>query len=241
MLPFSIWSADYIDLKNPSILQKDSIYAAIGLAAPILGQKLDFGAFLESTLVPEVQIQKPGYNIIRRRIAIILGQWLGVKEVLNRSLVYQIFQHLLDIRDPLNDQVVRVTAGRQLKNVIDPFEFVAEDFMPFAQIILNRLTELIDEVELIETKMALVNTITAVVVRMEHHVCRSLKFRATRVNFKTDLAICKPAFLPSLYLVGSCRRGVSHEANNFSCVVRPGDFHARGFSKIPPGYNSFNQ
>lgn len=121
-------------------------------------------------MVPEVQIQQAGYNILRRRVAIVLGQWLPVKEGLNRPLVYQIYQHLLDKSDPLNDQVVRVTAGRQLKNVIDPFEFLAEPFMQHAPVILGRVMQLIEEVELSETKMALLNTINVIIVKMEHHV-----------------------------------------------------------------------
>jgi hypothetical protein len=155
---------------NTNVLLKDSVYAAIGIAAPVLEEKLDFSTFLESTLVPEVQIQQAGYNILRRRIAIVLGQWLPVKEGLNRPLVYQIFQHLLDKGDALNDQVVRVTAGRQLKNVIDPFEFLAEPFMPYTPVILGRLMQLVEEVELSETKMALLNTISIIVGKMEHHV-----------------------------------------------------------------------
>lgn len=159
-----------IAVANTNVLLKDSVYAAIGIAAPVLEGKLDFSKFLESTLVPEVQIQQAGYNILRRRIAIVLGQWLPVKEGLNRPLVYQIFQHLLDKGDPLNDQVVRVTAGRQLKNVIDPFEFLAEPFMPYTPVILGRLMQLVEEVELSETKMALLNTINIIVGKMEHHV-----------------------------------------------------------------------
>ena len=154
------------------VLLKDSIYAAIGLAAPVLDQHLDFATFLESTLVPEVQIQGAGshINILRRRIALLLGQWTPIKEGLNRPLIYQIFQFLLDKDDKINDIVVRVTAGRQLKNVIDPWEFAAEDFMPFASALLGRIMALIEEVDLPETKMALLSTISAIVVKMEHHV-----------------------------------------------------------------------
>ena len=118
----------------------------------------------------EVQIQQPSYIILRRRIAIILGQWLPIKEGLNRPIVYQIFQHLLNKDDKLNDPVVRITAGRQLKNIIDPFEFVAEPFMPYATSLLGALMSLIEEVEIPETKMALLNTISVIVVKMEHHI-----------------------------------------------------------------------
>lgn len=173
-----------LGVQNTDVLLKDSIYAAIGLAAPVLDQSLDFGAFLNSTLAPEAQVQQAGYNIIRRRIAIILGQWLPVKEGLDRPLVYQIFQHLLDKGDQLNDQVVRVTAGRQLKNVVDPFEFLAEPFMPYAPNILRRLLGLIEEVELSETKMALLNTISIIVIRMEQHV--SLPNHAPRKDADVD-------------------------------------------------------
>ena len=155
--------------QNTDILLKDSIYAAIGLAAPALESHLDFDAFLNGTLVLEVQIHQPGYNILRRRIAIVLGQWIVVKDI-NRSLVYQIFQYLLDKEDKLNDLVVRVTAGRQMKNVIDPWDMQIEQFTPYAQIILGRIMTTIEEVELSETKLALLNTINTIVVRMGHHV-----------------------------------------------------------------------
>jgi hypothetical protein len=156
--------------QNSDILLKDSIYAAIGLAAPVLEDKLDFGAYLEATFVPEIQIQQPGYNLLRRRIAIVLGQWAPVKKGLNRPLIYQILQYLLDKDDKLNDLVVRVTAGRQLKNIIDPWEFSPELFMPYAPIIISRLMALIEEVDPSETKMALLNTISVIVTRMQQHV-----------------------------------------------------------------------
>lgn len=161
-------------MQNTDVLLKDSIYAAIGLAAPVLERNLDFdfGYFLDNVLVEEVQIPQSGYNILRRRAAVVLGQWLPVKEGLNRPLVYQIFQHLLNKGDQLNDQVVRVTAGRQLRNVVDPFEFAAEPFVPYVPSILGSLMALIEEVELPDTKLALLNTISVIVTKMERHVCR---------------------------------------------------------------------
>ena len=99
-----------------------------------------------------------------------------MKEGLNRPLVYQIFRHLLNKDDRFNDQVVRVTAGRQLKNVVDPFEFEAESFIPYASSILGSLLQLIEEVELWETKMVLLNTISVIIEKMDHHVLYSLFF-----------------------------------------------------------------
>lgn len=87
-----------------------------------------------------------------------------------KPIVYQIYQHLLDKSDPLNDQVVRVTAGRKFRDIADEWEFKAENFRPYAPLILERLMGLVQEVELAETKMALLNTISIIVARLEHHV-----------------------------------------------------------------------
>lgn len=149
------------------VFYRDSIYAAIGIAAPILHDKMDFGTFLEQSLVPDIQAKGEHANLIRRRIAIMLGQWLPCKDGLNRPMVYQMFQHLLDRGDPLNDKIVRVTAGRYFPNVIDPFEFSAEGFIPFADGILHRLLSMIMEVELPDIKVVLLNTVHDIILKME--------------------------------------------------------------------------
>ncbi|KAF2013980.1 ARM repeat-containing protein [Aaosphaeria arxii CBS 175.79] len=157
--------------ENEDILFKDSVYTAIGLAADILLDHLDFNAFITNTLVAEAQKQKPGFNIIRRRIAIIISQWIAIKIAdSQKPIVYQIFQHLLDKSDPLNDQVVRVTAGRKFYDVANEWEFKADNFLPYAPAILERLMALVQEVELPETKMGLLSTISIVVERLEHHI-----------------------------------------------------------------------
>ncbi|KAL4896681.1 armadillo-type protein [Aspergillus ambiguus] len=153
------------------VLLKDSLYSAIGLAAASLEQHLDFNKFLETTLIPEVQIQEQGYNLLRRRVTILLGQWVPIKSSeLNKNAIYQIFQHLLNKQDPVNDLVVRITAGRQLKQVLEPFEFSPAGFLPFAPAILQDLISLVQEVELTETKMGLLDTVRMTVVKMEDHI-----------------------------------------------------------------------
>lgn len=150
---------------------KESLYSAIGLAAPSLEQHLDINAFLQNTMIPEVQIQEQEYRLLRRRIALVLGQWVPIKFAdMNMDSVYQIFQHLLNKEDPLNDLVVRITAGRQLCNVLDTFDFHVEKFLPFSQPILASLMSLMQEVESADTKMALLESVRVIVVKMEQHV-----------------------------------------------------------------------
>jgi hypothetical protein len=161
----------YATPSNTEIFLKDSLYSAVGIAAACLEDKLDFNAFLLQTLVTEVQIERPQYNILRRRIAIVLAQWVPVKpESLDRQAIYRIFTHLLSKNDELNDMVVRVTAGRQLRLVLEPFEFRQSDFAPFAPSIFESLMLLIQETELSETKMALLETVRVAVTKLEGHI-----------------------------------------------------------------------
>ena len=150
---------------------KDSVYTAIGLAAPVVHQSLDFDSFIISTLVPESEKQQRGYTILRRRIAILLAQWISVKvSQSTRPAVYSIFRQFLDKEDKMNDAVVQITAARQFKAIVDEWEFDASKFLPYAPDTLSSVMDLIEKVELAETKLALLETVSALVERMEHQV-----------------------------------------------------------------------
>lgn len=84
--------------------------------------------------------------------------------------MYQIFQHLLNKDDETNDHVVRVTAARQFKAVVDDFSFDADVFLPFAPDIIGRIMELVVEVENTETKMAILNTVRMIAIRLEDSI-----------------------------------------------------------------------
>lgn len=157
--------------EQSTVVTKDAVYTAMGLSAPVVHQTFDFDGFLTSTLVNDVQQTGPGYKVLRRRVAILIGQWITIKiSESNRQLVYQIFQHLLKKDDETNDYVVRVTAARQFKAVVDDFAFNPEGFLPYAPDILGRIMALIQEVENTETKLAILETIRAAAVRLENHI-----------------------------------------------------------------------
>jgi hypothetical protein len=154
-----------------SLLQKEAVYCAVGLTAPTICEALDFKAFLTEKLVPEVQIQQPEYKIIRRRIAILVGEWApieSVKECL--PICFQICQFLLNKDDPLNDQVVRVAAGRQLNNAVLAYGAEPGDLRPYMNDIIQQLIFVIEEVDLPETKNMILHTLGSIVERMEELV-----------------------------------------------------------------------
>ena len=164
--------ADYLTGEmSEDLSAKDSIYTAIGLAAPVLSQKINFDHFISDVLVNDIQKNGSGHNFLRRRIAILLGQWISVSiSEKSKPIVYQIFHYLLNADDPTNDQVVRITAAKQFKLVASEWDFKKDQFLPVAPEVLSRLMALIQEVNLTETKMAILDTISVITERLEHDV-----------------------------------------------------------------------
>ena len=149
------------------IVTKEAAYCALGCAAAIVHETFDFDRFLTTTLVKDTQIQDSMAKLLRRRISILLSQWIPIKiSRENRLVVYEIFRHLMKRDDQHNDEVVRITAARQFKWIADEFEFSADDFLPFAADYFTILVNLLDEVDSDETKLAILSTIRVIVGRM---------------------------------------------------------------------------
>ncbi|KAI5864741.1 ARM repeat-containing protein [Durotheca rogersii] len=153
---------------------KEAVYTAMGLAAPIVCDKVDFGEMVRTTIAADAQQAGQWCQILRRRIAILLSQWVPVKmDNKTRPLVYEIFRHFLNSRDGCNDIVVRITAARQLKSVVDEIEFQEALFVPFAADIFTELIGLLQQVDIDETKLAILETTRCLVQRMDtqvHHL-----------------------------------------------------------------------
>jgi hypothetical protein len=156
---------------DADILTKEAVYTAMGSAVNTVYEVFDFDSFLASTLVKDAQLQAPLAKLLRRRIAILLSQWVPVKiSDASRPLVFDIFRHLMNQGDPINDEVVRITAARQLKPIADEFEFRAEFFLPYATDIFTQLIGLLKSVEVDETKLAILETLRSFVNRMDTQV-----------------------------------------------------------------------
>lgn len=175
------------------MLTKDSLYSAVGLAAASLEEHLDINNFLEMTMVPEVQIQKQEYKLLRRRIPLVLGEWAPIKyESMNKDAIFQIFLHLLNKDDPFNDLVVRITTARQLRVLLDFYRFELAHFMPYADSTLGSVMALIQDVELSETKRDLLETVRMAVVKMENHVSGTMRLPCVNgIDRVSDCSFCR--------------------------------------------------
>ena len=104
------------------------------------------------------------YRIVRRRVVWLVGQWSGVK--LSPSYRPKLYQLLLPVLGQEEDLVVRITAARALKIVIDDFEFSAEEVQPYLQPAFDRLFCLLKEVEECDTKLSVLNVLSYLIERV---------------------------------------------------------------------------
>jgi hypothetical protein len=153
------------------IASKEAVYTAMGLAAAHVFDTFDFDAVLTSSIIADAQ-QKGGlHKVLRRRIAILISQWAPVKLAdSSRPVVYEIFRHFLNPADETNDVVVRITAARQLRWIADELDFNVEAFLPHTSDVLTQLIDLIQNVDVDETKLAILESIRIIVTRMEEQV-----------------------------------------------------------------------
>ncbi|KAI0861088.1 putative importin 11 [Xylaria cubensis] len=154
-----------------SITAKEAVYTAMGLSAALVEGTFDFGALLKSVISNDAVQAIPMCQILRRRIAILLSQWVPV-QISNetRPLIYEIFRHFLNSNDPNNDIVVRITAARQFKVVVDEFGFDEAIFASQAPDVLKELISLVQIVEVDETKLAIIETLRSLITRMDTSV-----------------------------------------------------------------------
>jgi hypothetical protein len=153
------------------IATKEAVYTAMGLAAPCIFNFFDFDGVFASTIVRDAQQTGPLCKVLRRRIAILTSQWVTVKiSDQTRLLIYELFRHLLNPGDETNDTVVRITAARQLRWIADEIDFNAEAFFPYTSDMLAQLVEMVQTIEVDETKLAILESIRLIVTRMETRV-----------------------------------------------------------------------
>ncbi|KAJ8129621.1 hypothetical protein O1611_g4010 [Lasiodiplodia mahajangana] len=165
--------AYFVTAQDPqlSITAKDAVYTTMGLAAALVERNFDFDSVLKSVIATDAVQTAPMCQILRRRIAILLSQWVPVKiSGETRPLVYEIFRHFLNSNDPHNDIVVRITAARQFKAVVDEFGFDETGFAPQASDVLRELINLVQAVEIDETKLAIIETLRSLISRMDSSV-----------------------------------------------------------------------
>ncbi|GAA5866359.1 hypothetical protein JCM3774_006631 [Rhodotorula dairenensis] len=151
------------------LLLKEAVYTAIGRSPSDLEGYIDFNHWLESTLTAECAGTDSAYRVIRRRIAWLLGNWIGEDlGASSRNQIYALLVHLVG-RNPSTDQAIRLTAARSLARC-DTWDFDQAAFLPHLPAAIEEVVQLLGEVSEPDSMMRLNQTLGVIIARVETHI-----------------------------------------------------------------------
>lgn len=146
------------------ILIKESIYNAVGLTAFHLFDDVDFDSWFLEQFSYELKIRGSNFRIIRKRIIWMVGQWTGVK--FSKSLRPKVYEACLELLQPEEDMVIRLTTSKTLKTILEDFDFDAEQFLEFLEPTFTLLFHLLKETKECDTKMNTLYVMSFIVEKM---------------------------------------------------------------------------
>ncbi|GAA5972295.1 hypothetical protein JCM11641_002396 [Rhodosporidiobolus odoratus] len=151
------------------LLLKEAVYTAIGRSPSDLAEAINFPQWLEQTLAVECAGTDSNYRIIRRRIAWLLGNWVGEDfDPACRTRIYTLLVHLLS-RNPSTDPAIRLTAARSLAKC-DTWDFDRDSFVSLLPAAIEEIVQLLGEVEMSDSRMRLNQTLGVVIDRVGSHI-----------------------------------------------------------------------
>lgn len=178
--------ANFKDIVGPSVLTfmenagqsndlliRDVAYNAFAIASASPFDNIDFDNMLVHGFIPQgFSTGSSDYNIIRRRIAIIISEWVSVQcSDQSRIEIYKLLDHFLNPTDPLNDKVVRLYACQALRYTIDEWNTKIADFLPYLPHLLEQMFQLLTkDLTLIESKKFVLQVLSVIVDRVERSI-----------------------------------------------------------------------
>lgn len=115
-------------------------------------------------MLEELKFKSHKFRIIRKRIIWLIGRWTGVS--FSKSLRPDVYRACLELLHPSDDLAVRLTASKTLKNMMDDFEFDAEQFLEFLEPVIALLFSLLKESDGCDTKMTVLYVMSFIIEKM---------------------------------------------------------------------------
>ncbi|KAI6047441.1 ARM repeat-containing protein [Pisolithus marmoratus] len=169
-----------IDLQ--SVIQKEAIYCAIGRCASRLRDVIPFTEWMRHYLAVEAKESNPNFPIIKRRIAWLIGRWIGdMGTPATDPIVWEILIHLLSDRGEGTDAVVRFTAANALRECVDAISFDITVFAPFLPVAVTELVRLMHEVDTMEMKRRLAKSLNVIIEHADSQIVPHVEMIAKSV------------------------------------------------------------
>lgn len=158
------------------ILLQDVAYNVFALASSAPFENVSFDDMLVNVFLPRGYEKNQGGNenlkLVRRRIAIIISQWVSVQSTdASRVKIYEYLLFCLNPEDPLNDIVIRLEACNALRFTVDEWSTKVSDFLPFLSSFLNLLFPLIvNTLTSVESKQLVLQVISVIIERVQKKI-----------------------------------------------------------------------
>ncbi|KAJ3261121.1 Importin-11 [Boothiomyces macroporosus] len=164
--PFLVNTLNSLGDPNASnLLFLEGLYCVFGSCAFELYDYFDFDQWFETKLIFQVQNKLPEFKVLRRRIADLMGHWVGVKSAKEKRAV--LYEAIISLLQPGEDTVVRLRATSNLLKLIDDFDFDPAQFLPYLQPVIENFKDLLDAVDEFDSKITIINCLIAITERLE--------------------------------------------------------------------------
>ncbi|KAJ3323392.1 Importin-11 [Boothiomyces sp. JEL0866] len=164
--PFLVSTLNSLGDPNASnLLFMEGLYCVFGVCAFELYDYFDFDQWFETKLVFQVQNKSPEFKVLRRRIADLIGHWVGVKSAKEKRTV--LYEAIISLLVPGEDIVVRLRATLNLLKLLDDFDFEPAQFLPYLHPVVENFKDLLDAVDEFDSKITIINCLIAITERLE--------------------------------------------------------------------------
>ncbi|CDK29476.1 unnamed protein product [Kuraishia capsulata CBS 1993] len=147
------------------ILQKDAVFSIFQLSSQVVSERVDFDNLLNDLFIPEgLKNDMLESKILKRRICLIISEWLQIRcSKESRIEVYKLLLNFLQLSNPMNDKVVRLTAISTLMHAVDGWDFEKTAFKPYLEEFMTLLIGELSNMELTESKLFVLKVISIVI------------------------------------------------------------------------------
>ncbi|XP_076958447.1 uncharacterized protein LOC143634179 isoform X1 [Bidens hawaiensis] len=141
------------------MLLKDAAYGAAAYIYYELSNYLSFKDWFNNALSLELTNDHPNMRIIRRKVALILGQWVSeIKDDTKRPVYCALITLLQD-----RDLCVRLAASRSLYFHIEDASFSQQEFSDLLPVCWKLSFKLVEDVQEFDSKVQVINTISVLI------------------------------------------------------------------------------
>ncbi|XP_059427930.1 uncharacterized protein LOC132161765 [Corylus avellana] len=147
---------------TPGLLLKDAAYGAAAYVYYELSNYLSFKDWYNGALSLELSNDHPNMNIIHRKVALILGQWVSeIKDDTKRQVYCDLIKLLQD-----KNLSVRLAACRSLCLHIEDANFSKREFIDLLPICWGSCFKLVEEVQEFDSKVQVLNLISVLIANV---------------------------------------------------------------------------